>query len=146
MIYTTIILVVWFSPCASAQVKRRSIVLEYNDREPIYIQIINSIKAQIALGVLKPGDQLPSIKDYALTMKVNPNTMARVYSILEHDEILSKQKGIGTFISSNSKIVGILKEQLAHESALRFIAEMQRLGFDKQEIIFYLKDLLVKFP
>jgi len=103
--------------------------MRYNDYEPIYLQIINDIKAQIAFGHLKPGMQLPTIKEQAVIMKVNPNTIARVYYLLEQEDIINKQKGIGTFVSKNEHLARNLRDTAAKIITSRFVSEMARLGF-----------------
>jgi GntR family transcriptional regulator len=67
---------------------------------PIYVQLKEQIKTAVAGGVLNPGDQLPSVRDLAVALVVNPNTIARAYSELEREGLLSVEQGRGTFISS----------------------------------------------
>jgi DNA-binding transcriptional regulator YhcF (GntR family) len=116
--------------------------MNYNDREPIYLQIVNNIKAQIAFGKLKPGMQLPSIKEQAVQMKVNPNTVARVYHHLEQEGILSKQKGLGTFVSNKEDLAHNLRDEIAGHNTSRFVSEMLRLGFSPAEIYQHLQQFL----
>ena len=66
---------------------------------PIYLQLKEQIKTAVAGGVLPPGAQLPSVRELALSLAVNPNTIARAYSELEHEGLLVAEQGKGTFIS-----------------------------------------------
>jgi GntR family transcriptional regulator len=68
---------------------------------PIYLQITEQIKRYIALGVLAPGEQLPTVKQLALDLTVNPNTVARAYRDLERDEVIETAPGRGSFVRSN---------------------------------------------
>lgn len=120
--------------------------MSYSDREPIYLQIMGDIKAQIAFGKLKSGDQLPSIKAQAVQMRVNPNTMARVYALLEQEGVLTKQKGLGTFVACDENLARGLRDEIAATSTVRFIKELLRLGFSPAEIQRHLQQFLPPAP
>ncbi|HZT13618.1 MAG TPA: GntR family transcriptional regulator [Candidatus Baltobacteraceae bacterium] len=68
---------------------------------PIYLQIIDQVKRSVALGVLAPGEQLPTVKQLALDLTVNPNTVAKAYRELERDEIIETSPGRGSFVRGN---------------------------------------------
>jgi len=68
---------------------------------PIYLQIIEQIKRSVALGVLQPGEQLPTVKQLALDLTVNPNTVARAYRDLEREQVIETAPGRGSFIRAN---------------------------------------------
>lgn len=65
---------------------------------PIYQQIVNSIKHQVATGRLKPGEQLPTVRELAADLRINPNTVARAYDQLDSDSVISTQQGRGTYV------------------------------------------------
>ncbi|HET7814006.1 MAG TPA: GntR family transcriptional regulator [Candidatus Baltobacteraceae bacterium] len=71
---------------------------------PIYLQIIEQVKRSVALGVLAPGEQLPTVKQLALDLTVNPNTVARAYRELERDEVIETAPGRGSFIRGNGTV------------------------------------------
>ena len=71
---------------------------------PIYLQLIEQIKRSVALGVLAPGEQLPTVKQLATDLTLNPNTVARVYRELERDGIIETSPGRGSFIRSNGGV------------------------------------------
>ena len=68
---------------------------------PIYLQLIAVVKRSVALGVLVPGEQLPTVKQLATTLTVNPNTVARSYRELERDGVIETSPGRGSFVRSN---------------------------------------------
>jgi GntR family transcriptional regulator len=68
---------------------------------PIYLQIIEQIKRSIALGILQAGEQLPTVKQLAVDLTVNPNTVARAYRDLERDEVIETAPGRGSFVRAN---------------------------------------------
>ncbi|MCD5410185.1 MAG: GntR family transcriptional regulator [Clostridiales bacterium] len=113
----------------------------YNDREPIYLQIMNDIKYQIVLGNLKVEERLLSIKEQSQHMGVNPNTIARVYSELEREQIVHKEKGLGTFVTPDESIIMKLKNEIAKENIIRFVARMQKIGICGENM----KDMLARY-
>jgi len=68
---------------------------------PIYLQIIEQIKRSVALGILQSGEQLPTVKQLALDLTINPNTVARAYRELERDSVIETSPGRGSFIRAN---------------------------------------------
>ncbi|HEX3463118.1 MAG TPA: GntR family transcriptional regulator [Candidatus Elarobacter sp.] len=68
---------------------------------PIYMQIVEQVKRSVALGVLAAGEQLPTVKQLAVDLTVNPNTVARAYRELERDEIIDTAVGRGSFVRAN---------------------------------------------
>lgn len=118
--------------------------MKYNNREPIYRQIVNDIKYQIVLGALKKGEKLLSGRDMAEKMKVNPNTIARVYQELEWQGIVFTRKGMGTYITEDAATVPRLKAEITKEMMSTFIAGMKKVGFENREIVNILKKHLDK--
>lgn len=71
---------------------------------PIYLQIVEQVKRSVALGVLQTGEQLPTVKQLALDLTVNPNTVARAYRELEHADVIETSPGRGSFVRDNGGI------------------------------------------
>ena len=65
---------------------------------PIYLQVVNAIKHQVAAGQLAPGQQLPTVRQLATDLRVNPNTIARAYDLLDTDRVITTQQGRGTYV------------------------------------------------
>ncbi len=109
--------------------------LELNSKEPIYIQIKNYMKMKIVSGELKKGERLLSVRDYASELKVNPNTILRVYSELENEELINTQRGIGKFLTEDETIIDNLRKEYSKELLRDFIQKSKTLGFSKEEIL-----------
>ena len=111
---------------------------------PIYTQIVNQIQSQLVNGILKPGDQLPTFRALAQELRVNFNTVARAYRILDEERIISTQQGRGTYITEIPPPE--VSERLRHESlealTQRFINEAFRLGFSEKEVSQMVRDSL----
>ena len=71
---------------------------------PIYLQLIEQVKRSVALGVLSPGEQLPTVKQLATDLTINPNTVARVYRELERDGVIETSPGRGSFVRTNGAV------------------------------------------
>ena len=74
--------------------------IDPRDRTPIYAQLERGFRAAIASGRLAPGDQLPTVRQLAVTLRVNANTVARVYSELERAGVIVTRRGVGSFIAA----------------------------------------------
>lgn len=108
---------------------------KFDDRIPIYIQIVDLIKGDIVLKKLKEGSKLPSVRELSLKLKVNPNTIQRAYQELERQGITYTQRGMGTFVKEDKTMVIKLRKEMADEIIMPFIASMKNLGFKPDEII-----------
>ncbi|HEY8890852.1 MAG TPA: GntR family transcriptional regulator [Clostridium sp.] len=111
--------------------------IEFNDKMPIYLQIIDLIKMDIVTGKLKSKDKLPSMREMAMNLNVNPNTLQRSYQELERLGIVYTQRGTGTFVGEGKDLVDDLKREMAKEVIESFIFRMKSLGFTNNEIIKY---------
>ncbi|KYH35539.1 HTH-type transcriptional repressor YtrA [Clostridium tepidiprofundi DSM 19306] len=109
--------------------------IEFNNIEPIYIQIVNYIKGQIASNKIKGGDKLPSVRELSLKIKVNPNTIQRAYAELEREGLTYTQRGMGKFVTKDENAIKSLKIDMGKDILSNFIKEMKHLGFDKNEIL-----------
>ncbi|QQK07036.1 GntR family transcriptional regulator [Miniphocaeibacter halophilus] len=109
--------------------------MKFNDFQPIYIQIMDYIKYQIIRGELKIDEKVPSVREIASTLKVNPNTVQRSYSELEREDVIYAKRGLGNFVTSDPDIVNNLKEEKAKEILDNFLNEIRKLGLTKYESI-----------
>jgi GntR family transcriptional regulator len=113
---------------------------EFNDKAPIYLQIINYIKKDIIGGKLNPGEKLPSVRELAAELKVNPNTVSRVYQEIEREGITYTQRGMGTYIKEDVEMVLRIKREMAEETIKEFLENMKRLGFTKEDVVKLVED------
>lgn len=109
--------------------------LDYQSRMPIYEQIVQEIERYVALEILKPQQQIPSIREMASNLGVNPNTVKKAYDILESRGVIVTLSTKGTFITA--KTDKILKNSIDEkiEKIKRDIKEIEKYGISKDEII-----------
>ena len=116
--------------------KKLILQIDFRSGLPIYTQIVNQVQAQIAGGSLNPGDQLPTVRSLAEELRVNFNTVARAYRILDEARIISTQQGRGTYITEipPPKVTERLRREALEALTQRYISEALRLEFSKDEI------------
>jgi GntR family transcriptional regulator len=112
------------------------IQIDFRSGIPIYIQIMNQIRELVANGLLKPGDQLPTVRQLAIDLQVNWNTVARAYRLLDDAGLISTQQGRGTFIwtSPSDETIRRLQQQTLEGLTRRYLAEAARMGGSPQEV------------
>lgn len=113
--------------------------LDYQSRTPIYEQIVSNIEKYVALGVLKPNEQIPSIRELASNLGINPNTVKKAYDILEHKKVITSFSTKGTFISSKTDEVLENRKQEEIKKLEQIINSLQSLGISKKEILEFIK-------
>ncbi|MEC1393615.1 GntR family transcriptional regulator [Bacillus velezensis] len=108
---------------------------EFQSSKPIYLQIADRVYYRLIRSELSPGDKLPSVREMAVQMKVNPNTIQRTYSEMERLGIVETRRGQGTFIAERSDLKAELKDRLTKDVFKRFIQEMAELGLSPEEML-----------
>ena len=112
-----------------------NINIDYKNRTPIYEQIVDDIEKYVSLGILKEGEQIMSIREMAINLGINPNTVKKAYDILEQKNIITTVSTKGTYITTNTKQVienKIEKDIIAIKSK---IDELTKLGLTREEIL-----------
>ena len=108
--------------------------LDYRDARPIYTQIIDGVKEQITTGILMPGDKLPSVREMASSLAINPNTIQRAYRLLEFNGWIVTIPGKGCFVCDNEKQVEqeVKRWYTAFDEAA---AMLQSLGVPREQLV-----------
>lgn len=114
-------------------------VWKFNDEQPIYQQIISQIKERIVAGEWKAGDKLKSVRELALEAGVNPNTMQKALAELEREGLVYSQRTAGRFVSDSKEKTERLQEEMTMECIKTFVAQMEKMGYAKEQIIELLK-------
>jgi len=118
------------------------ISIDPRDKTPIYAQLERGLRAAIATSRLRPGDQLPTVRQLAVDLRVNANTVARVYADLERAGVIETRRGVGSFISASPAQARSPRE---HERRLRafvtrVLADADTAGFGVDEVIAALRE------
>jgi GntR family transcriptional regulator len=110
--------------------------IDFRSGIPIYLQVVERIKERLAAGLLKPGDQLPTVRSLAQELRVNFNTIARAYRIMDESGIISTQQGRGTYILEvpSPEVAESIRRQALQDLTQRFIQDAERLGASTEEL------------
>jgi GntR family transcriptional regulator len=109
--------------------------IDFNAAYPIYEQVIEEIKKEIVRGELKAGAKLPSQRQLARKIDVNPNTVQRAYREMEQRGLVETKRGRGTFIKDDDQVMIEIKKEMAETAVIDFIEEMISLGFKRENIL-----------
>ena len=110
------------------------IVLDYQDRRPLYEQIVEKFRLLILSGAMEPDSRMPSVRQLAMELSINPNTIQRAYMELEQQGLICPVKGKGSFVTDSSRIRQIGVEETLSE--LKKITEKgMALGVGEEEMI-----------
>lgn len=117
--------------------------VNFDNNTPIYMQLVDYFKVYIISGKVKPGEKLPSVRDLATDIKVNPNTMQKALVELESINLVYTERTNGKYVTKDENVIKELKDFYAKEKAKEFYKNMQEVGFNKNQILKYLKDMEV---
>ena len=117
--------------------------MDYNfdNERPIYIQLVEIIRTQIVSGKLKKGQKIPSVRELALIMKVNPNTMQKALIELEDEKLIYTERTNGKYVTDNEKLIEQTKKELAKEKVNNYLKSMNSIGVTFNEAVEYLNEL-----
>ena len=115
--------------------------MSFDNNIPIYLQLVERIKAQIISGALSPGERVLSVREWALQEKVNPNTMQRALSELEEMGLILTERTNGKFVTSDLHLICHYKDEEAKRLADEFYKNMKNIGYDATTALQYLEDL-----
>jgi DNA-binding transcriptional regulator YhcF (GntR family) len=120
------------------------IEIDFRSHIPIYLQIVEQVEHMVASGIYKPHDQLPTVRQLAAELRVNFNTVARAYRLLDETGVISTQRGRGTFVLEPlpPERVHHLREATLHGLTRSFLVNAARKGYSPEEIAEAIQSLL----
>ena len=110
--------------------------MDFRDKQAIYLQIAEYVSEQVLLGRWAAGDKIPSVRELAAELEVNPNTVMRTYEFLNQQGVIANKRGIGYFPADDAtdKIRGFRREQFLQNDLPQFFKNLTLLGIDLREI------------
>ena len=115
------------------------IILDYKDRRSIYEQVVEKFSELIIKGVLAPDSQLPSVRNLAIELSINPNTIQKAYTELEHRGLVYVVKGKGNFVSSREDFI-LEKRKEVMENLDRVITQAVDVGIGEKELVEFISE------
>ena len=113
----------------------------FDNERPIYVQLVEQLRVKIISRELKTGERLPSVRELALTARVNPNTMQKALAQLEDEGLVYTERTNGKFVTNNEELIEKLKKELAEEKVKKYLADMKSIGINYEQSIKYLQEL-----
>lgn len=113
----------------------------FDEKSPIYLQLMEQLKKQIMSGELKGGNKIPSVRDLAKTAGVNPNTMQKALSELEREQLIYSERTAGRFVTKDVSLIEQRRREMAQKYIQSFITSLKELGYDLNQV----KDLIESY-
>ena len=107
----------------------------FTNDKPVYIQIIDEIMNRIALGIYKPGERIPSVRDLAEEARVNPNTMQKALAEIERNGYIISLRTSGKFVTDNQELILSLNRDRSEEIVRNFLSEIKRLSLTVEDAV-----------
>lgn len=115
---------------------------EFDNERPIYSQIADYIIKEIISGQLNPGQKIPSVREYAVMMKANPNTVCKALDLLEFSKLIYTERTNGKYVTNDLELINAKRKELLSSQIDNFVSEIKNMGIDKEEIINMLMEKL----
>ncbi|HIZ56100.1 MAG TPA: GntR family transcriptional regulator [Firmicutes bacterium] len=109
--------------------------MEYNQKSPIYLQIMDYVKMQLVSGAWKAGQRVLPVRELAAGFGVNPNTMQRALAELEREGLMYTERTAGRFITKDEALIAAVRRDTAEKILDEFIGQMQKIGYSDQQIV-----------
>ncbi len=110
------------------------------DLRPVYIRLIDDIYMRILTGEYPPGSKLPTVRDLALTMRANPNTVQRALGRIEEKGLIYTQRTTGKYVTENTSVINEARRNLAEQYADEYFENMKRIGFGSEEASSFIRE------
>jgi DNA-binding transcriptional regulator YhcF (GntR family) len=114
--------------------------MDFDKNIPIYLQIEEMIKLDIIKNKYKLGEKIPSVREYAIMLKINPNTINRALLELEEEGLIKTQRTSGKYITEDENIIKDLKQQYINKTTEEFLNKMKDINVSKKEILELIKE------
>ena len=109
--------------------------VNFNNRDPVYVQVVRNFKEKIAIGELMPGEEIPSRRELANLLKINPNTAQRAYKEMEEQGLIQPEKKAIGKITTDAKILGMVREELLVEAVDTFVTSVRSINVPVDELL-----------
>ncbi len=114
--------------------------LNFNTRDPVYVQVIRYFKEQIATGMLEPGQEIPSRRELANQLKINPNTAQRAYKEMEEQGLIYTERNTPSKVTKDEEVLGSVREELLQEAVDTFVSSVRPINVPVNELLSMIKE------
>ncbi|MFD1038226.1 GntR family transcriptional regulator [Virgibacillus byunsanensis] len=118
--------------------------VNFNNRDPVYVQVVHHFKEQIATGMLEPGQEIPSRRELANKLKINPNTAQRAYKEMEEQALIHTERNSPSRITKDEQILSSVREELIIQAVDTFINSIRSINVPVEEVVEMVKEKYAK--
>jgi len=118
--------------------------LKFNTRDPVYVQVIRYFKEQIATGMLEPGQEIPSRRELANQLKINPNTAQRAYREMEEQGLIRTERNTPSKVTMDERVLGSVRDELLREAVADFVSAVRPINVPVDELLSIIKEKYTK--
>lgn len=122
------------------------VTIQAGDPRPIYVQIMDEVRRALVVGTLRSDDPLPSVRELAAELRVNPNTVSQAYRELERDAVVYTRRGRGTFVAPEARPGREERRAIARDVARRALVDAHRAGLGVDELVEALNEIAEASP
>jgi GntR family transcriptional regulator len=113
--------------------------IKFNNRDPVYVQVVRHFKQQIATNMLEPGQEMPSRREMARELKINPNTVQRAYKEMEEQGLIYTEGNLPSKVTKDEKMLQSVREELILEAVDKFITAIHSIQVPFDEVVSILR-------
>ncbi|HEX7057933.1 MAG TPA: GntR family transcriptional regulator [Bacilli bacterium] len=117
--------------------------MKFNNRDPVYLQVVRHFKVEIATGKLKAGEEIPSRRELAAHFNINPNTAQKAYREMEEQGLIRTEGNFPSRITADEKVLGAIREELIREAVDTFVAAVRKIEVPLDELLQIVKETYV---
>ncbi|WP_099156613.1 GntR family transcriptional regulator [Virgibacillus ndiopensis] len=114
--------------------------IKFNNRDPVYVQVVRHFKEQIATGMLEPGKEIPSRRELANKLKINPNTAQRAYKEMEEEGLIYTERNLPSRITKDEQVLGGVREELILQAVDSFVSSIRSINVPVDEVLSLVKE------
>lgn len=114
--------------------------IKFDNRDPVYVQVVRHFKEQIAIGRLEPGQEIPSRRELANQLKINPNTAQRAYKEMEEQGLIHTERNFPSTITKDEKVLGGVREELLLSAVDSFLQAVRPINVPIDELVNLVKE------
>jgi len=108
---------------------------KFNNRDPVYVQVVRQFKEDIATGVLEPGQEIPSRRELANQLKINPNTAQRTYKEMEDEGLIYTDRNVPSRITKDESTLAAVREELILQAVNSFVDTVHSIQVPVEEVL-----------
>lgn len=118
--------------------------IKFNNRDPVYVQVVQHFKQQIAVGLLEPGQTIPSRRELANQLKINPNTAQRAYKEMEEAGLIQTESNQPSTVTKDTAVIQAVRHELIQEAVHQFVDSIQSIGVSLHDAVRYVEEAYVQ--